>query len=43
MASLILLSHYVIMAQSLTGTDDVMRFLGSDDLQELDEEEVIDE
>lgn len=40
MASLILLSHYAMMAQSLTGTDDVMRFLGSDDLRELDEEEV---
>ena len=40
MASLILLSHYAMMAQSLTGTDAVMRFLGSDDLQELDADEV---
>ena len=38
--SVILLSHHVLMAQDHTGADAVMRFLGSDDLQELDADEV---
>ena len=40
MTSLILLSHSVLTGQSLSGTEVVMKFLGSDDLHELDEEEV---
>ena len=38
--SVILLSHHAMMAQIFTGTESVMRFLGSDDLQELDADEV---
>ena len=38
--SVILLSHHMMMAQRLTGTDAVMEFLGSDDLHELDADDV---